>query len=431
MNDTPFFQKIERLSQSKTRFHVPGHKGNITAIPKFAAILPYDITEIEGADNLQNPTAELAQSQENMAKLYQSGATLYSANGSTSCIEAMLNLFLCPKDKIIIARNCHISAVRAMGFIGAEPIWLYPQKAQPQALEIEKLLWDTDAKTVYITSPDYYGNMADISSIRRACDRHNAILLVDNAHGAHLKFLPQDIHPLTLGADACTDSAHKTLPCLTGAAMLHLKNAALAKRARQLLNRYSSTSPSYLILASLDSVCGGLKNGIFNFAHITEQVSRIREEFCDWILPVDDPFKITLCPEKIGYTTTEINKELVYDGIYPEFVSDRYIVLMASTSNTNIDFSLLSKILKGFTPKAPLVTELEKLSPPTIMCNLREAMFAPSIEVNTCVAAGRIAATVQTPCPPGIPVVVPGEKITPNIVRMLMKSGILTVDVVK
>lgn len=431
MNDTPFFQKLEQLSRSKTRFHVPGHKGNITAIPKFAAVLPYDITEIEGADNLQNPTAELAQSQENMTRLYKSGATLYSASGSTSCIEAMLNLYLCEGNKVIMARNCHISAVRALGFIGAEPIWLYPEKAQPQALEIEKLLWDTDAKVVYITSPDYYGNMADIVGISRACERHNAILLVDNAHGAHLKFLPQDMHPLTLGADACADSAHKTLPCLTGAAMLHIKDASLAKRARQLLNLYSSTSPSYLILASLDSACGGLKNGIFNFAHIVDMVTRLRKEFSHWIIPVNDPFKITLCPEKIGYTTAEINDTLVCNGISPEYVSDRYIVLMASTSNTDMDFSLLGKILKGFIPKTPLAIELEKLAPPKVMCSVRQAMFAPRMEINTCVAAGRIAADVQTPCPPGIPVVVPGEKITPNIVRMLMKSGILTVDVVK
>ena len=253
---TPFFDAMAALAARHLRFFVPGHKGNPAAIGPFGPLLPYDLTEIDGADDLSCPSGPLAESQRNMAKAYGSGATLYSASGSTSCIQAMLTLFVGAAGSVVMARGCHVAAVRALALLDITPHWVPLQNGRPAPADVDAALAQSRAKAVYITSPDYYGRMADVPAIAAACQKHGAALLVDNAHGAHLRFVTPNCHPLTLGAHATADSAHKTLPCLTPAALLHLRDAALAGPAREALNLYSSTSPSYLVLESLDLAAG-------------------------------------------------------------------------------------------------------------------------------------------------------------------------------
>lgn len=422
---------MQTLAQQKTRFCVPGHKGNPAAIPPFGGILRYDLTEVEGADDLSHPADTLAQSEQNMARIYGSGATLYSASGSTSCIQAMLTLFVKPGQTVVMARGCHVSAVRALGFIGAVPAWVYPAACMPTAAEIRAELKATGAKTVYLTSPDYEGQIADIEAIAAVCHATGAKLLVDNAHGAHLKFLQPDRHPITLGADACADSAHKTLPCLTPAALLHLQNAGDAPAARAMLNLYSSTSPSYLVLQSLDMAAGLLAYARPDFKQTAKQLAEVAKAAKHLVQAGGDPLKLCLTPHKGGWQTEPILSALGQAGILPELADARRIILMATPANQPQDFILLRKTLEAFPQKAPLKSSTLPLFRPKSACSVRQALFAETETLPVRNSAGRVMGGLFAPCPPGVPLVMPGEIICRAAVQSLEAGGILAVDVLK
>ncbi len=431
--NTPFLDKIKELSEQNPRFFVPGHKGNPQAIPFFEGILPFDLTEITGADNLQNPEDTLLQSQKNMAQVYGAGATLYSAGGSTSCIQAMLALYLHEGDMVVMARNCHVSAVRALAFLNAKPVWVYPENGVITAEKAEEALQTSGAKVLYITSPDYYGNIADVQALSTVCRKYNAKLLVDNAHGAHLVLFGK--HPLALGADAVAESLHKTLPALTPAAQLHLKNKEDAPYSKQMLNLFTSTSPAYPVLCSIDWCAGLLQEHTqINAAYQTaaEAVQGIYQANQHLCLPLQDPCKLTLAPQKAGYTAEEVLQILQNNGIEPELATAEYIVLMATGYNTSADFDSLQKVLQKFPPKKERITPqkgIKELSFPVQGCSIRKALFSEKHTLSTSEAAGKIAAQIVAPCPPGIPVLIPGEKISNQTAKNLLESGIFTVEV--
>lgn len=436
--NTPFFNQIQLLSKNKTRFFVPGHKGNKKAIPLFGSVLPYDITEIEGADNLQMPADTLLQSEQNMSYIYQTGATLYSAGGSSSCIQAMLSLFCGLNTKLVIGRNCHISAVRAMAFLNTTPYWVLPKQNKILPSDIEKALLASGAKVVYITSPDYYGNIQDIKAIAKVCQKYKSTLLVDNAHGAHLKFIKdqqgKDLHPISLGADACADSAHKTLPCLTPAAMLHLKDANLKNRAREALNLYTSTSPSYLVLQSLDLLAGLLLKDKINFKKAIHNFKKAILPAANIITPSDDPLKMCLVPQLANIEFEKLHQRLKQFGIFPELSDGIYIVLMASPYNTKKDFDILYKALlplKYSKKNNKINNYFAPITLPDTRCNIRTAMFSTKKTISVENSAGCISASLVTPCPPGIPVVIPGECITQQQILLLLTGGIMDIDVIK
>lgn len=427
----PFWARSQSIAQNKARFHVPGHKGNPAAIPPFGGILRFDLTEVEGADDLSNPQDILAQSQQNMAAVYQSGATLYSASGSTSCIQAMLTLFVPPGQTVLMVRGCHVAALRALAFSGAEVKWVYPANKTPSAAEIAAALAQSNAAAVYLTSPDYEGQMADIAAIAAVCRSAGAKLLVDNAHGAHLKFLQPDTHPITLGADACADSAHKTLPCLTPAAMLHLKDGGYAGPARAALNLYSSTSPSYLVLQSLDLAAALLAQNPPDFAWAGRQMQAVAAAVPQMVQPGGDPLKLCLVPHRAGWPTQEVTSALRQAGILPELADSRRIVLMASPYNTAEDFALLANVLAHFAPRVPLALPPLPLLQPRAVCSVRQALFAPHQTLPVPQAVGRIMGGLFAPCPPGVPLVAPGEEICQTAADLLAAGGILVVDVLK
>ncbi len=430
--DTPFFNQIQQLAAKDTaRFHVPGHKGNSASLAFMGEALFFDVTEVEGACDLSNPEGSLAQSQHNMAKAYGSGATLYSASGSTSCIQAMLTLFVGMGGRVVMARNCHVAAVRAIAFLDADPTWLTPEEGPPTSLQINDALRESGAKAVYITSPDYYGRIADIPAISTVCKKYNAALLVDNAHGAHLRFMEQNLHPISLGADATADSAHKTLPCLTPAALLHLNDASLAGAARQVLNLYSSTSPSYLVLQSLDIAAGRLLAGDIPFIAAAKQLADAAKTFSHLLQPGQDPLKLCLRPAQSGWLAEEINQALLAAGIYPELADKEHIVLMASPSNTKEDYQRLADILHVFTKKEPIKNEIFHFQPINKACSIRKALFAPSETLPVQQAVGRVCASLAVPCPPGMPIVLPGEIISQTAAVQYLTGGIPTLNVLK
>ena len=269
--NTPICDFVRDYSQGRPlRMHMPGHKGEPSL-----GIEHLDITEIPGADMLYQASGIIRESQNNAASLFGSGLTLYSVEGSSLPIRAMLYLAkLHGKGRCTVCagRNAHKVFITAAALLDMEVKWIYPDRVDSMVschISPEYLADYLDSlpempTAVYITSPDYLGNRADIRGLARVAHSRGCLMMVDNAHGAHLNCLPENAHPIALGADICCDSAHKTLPVLTGGAYLHISRSAppeLAENGAKALSAFASTSPSYLILQSLDQANRYLSDG--------------------------------------------------------------------------------------------------------------------------------------------------------------------------
>ena len=280
----------EYVKDNKVRFHMPGHKGRA-----FLGMEEYDITEVEGADVLYSAEGVLRESMQNASELFGSVKTLYSTEGSSLSIRAMVYLIKLyslsqgKKPKITAFRNAHKTFITACALTGTETEWLYGKENKGitccniSAEEVRAYLDSTEElpTALYVTSPDYLGNIADIRSLSELCEEKGIILAVDNAHGAYLNFLPENRHPIHLGAHICCDSAHKTLPVLTGGAYLHVSHnapALFAEKAEYALSLFASTSPSYLILRSLDKTNGLLSADYSEYlAEFVKKVQGIKD----------------------------------------------------------------------------------------------------------------------------------------------------------
>ena len=342
------------VNSGVSRLHMPGHKG---AGP--LGCEPWDITEVAGADELYGASGIIAKSEQNAAALFGSGATFYSTEGSSQCVKAMLCLALQNRSAgapsvIAAARNIHKSFVHAAALLDFQPVWLWPEGgtdslcACPVTAEgLERTLDTLDAPpaAVYVTSPDYLGNLQDIPALAAVCHAHGTPLLVDNAHGAYLRFLKPSRHPLDLGADLVCDSAHKTLPVLTGGAYLHVSKtapAAFRERARAALALFGSTSPSYLTLTSLD-LCnaylsgeggGRIRSAAARLAALKEALSRQ-----GWTLAGEEPLKLTLDAAARGWDGLELAAHLRNGNVEPEYADRNFCVLMVSGSSDEKDVS--------------------------------------------------------------------------------------------
>ena len=305
---TPIVDFVRRYQkEGVTRFHMPGHKGQSYLGCEWA-----DITEICGADSLYEADGISADSEENASALFGSGRTFYSTEGSSQCIRAMLSLALSrhngkERPVVLAARNVHKAFVYAAALLDFDVEWLWPEdgmkslcSCKVSPAQVEKQIVRSRPVAVYLTSPDYLGGQMDIRSIAEVCHREGVLLLVDNAHGAYLHFLKQSVHPLDLGADMCCDSAHKTFPVLTGGAYLHLhKNVSgkLGEKGKQALALFGSTSPSYLILESLDLCNAYLSEGYQDkLMDKVNQIQNMKERLtkCGWEFEESDPLKITI-----------------------------------------------------------------------------------------------------------------------------------------
>jgi len=439
--DTPILDFVRRYTEQKTsRLHMPGHKGKGPL--GFEAA---DITEIKGADSLYEAAGIIRESEENASRLFGADS-FYTTEGSSHAIRAMLALVLKHAAKegrplrIAATRNAHKSFLTALCLLAPDVLWVPCREgnyltADPDSEALEKMLQEEHPVALYVTSPDYLGNRLDIAALASLCHRHGTLLLVDNAHGAYLHFLPTPAHPIDLGADLSCDSAHKTLPALTGAAYLHIAKSApadLKQEAKSALALFGSTSPSYLTLASLDALNASLASDYP--ARLSETAARVslckdRLREAGYKLTGDEDLKITLCPKSYGYRGEELAELLREGNIEPEFADPDFLVLMPSISTEEADFARIEQLLCRLPRRTP-VTE----APPAVPCpetvmTVREALFAPSEEIQTEQSLGRVFASLAFSCPPAVPVLVAGEKITEQAIRALLYYGIKNIRV--
>lgn len=441
---TPICDFVREYAEKQAiRLHMPGHKGKVFLGPE-----PFDITEIDGADNLFAPTGIIAQSEQNAGRLF--GAhTYYSTGGSTLAIQAMLTLTSVwakaqHKNPVILAgRNVHKAFIHAAALLNIKVIWLYPEshepyysgKIAPQTVA-EALKKHPETTAVYLTGPDYLGQLPPLQSIAEICHKNGSLLLVDNAHGAYLNFLPNPCHPIALGADLCCDSAHKTLPVLTGGAYLHINLNApelLRQNARTALSVFGSSSPSYLILQSLDRANIYLESFAQKLKEFLPKVFALKATLQNHGFSVlgEEPLKITLAPKQFGYTGTEIANILQKQNIVPEFYDSDHAVFMLSPQNSATDLSRLQTALCSLKPKPPIQT----LPPPvprlTQRMSLNKALLQPGEQVPLEQAVGRICAAAVISCPPAVPIAVCGEEISKAAIATMRYYGLESCTVVK
>ncbi len=444
MEFSPLYSFIKSYKEKNVkRLHMPGHKGNSDIYPEeFKSVIPFDITEIKGADALFEADGVIGESESIASEIFNVKNTCFSAGGSTLSILAMVAVASGFTTRILAVRNSHIAFVNACALTGVEPLWIFPKYDKTTGLclpvtaeEISVALAENpDIKAVYITSPDYYGVIADIKGIADTVHKHGAILMVDNAHGTHLKFCKTDIHPMTLGADICCDSPHKTLPVLTGGSYIHSNLDIPKAEIKGKMALFGSTSPSYLIMASLDICNTYLKTRAKpDFAKLEKKVENteklLKENGVTLLDRKTDITKITIDCQNFGYTDDEISEILRQNNIEPEYSGGGKIVLMPSPFNTDEDFEKIVSALK--LPVKPEVPYPEFDTIPEKVLDIRSARFAPSYFENIENSVGKIAAENKITCPPGIPIVVAGEKIGENEKKLLKNSGILSIKVVK
>ena len=439
---TPIVSFLKSYQEkSPVRMHMPGHKG--------AGILGFegmDLTEIYGADELFAAEGIIKESEQNASSLFGC-PTYYSTQGSTLCIQTMCTI-LCQdakskgkKPKILAGRNAHRSFIHAAALLDFDIEWLYGNSdylsCKIHAEDLEKAIIESLPTAVYLTNPDYLGNLLDIQSLASVCKKHNVLLAIDNAHGAYLRFLEPSLHPIDLGADLCCDSAHKTLPVLTGGAYLHLSeslNQVWKNDVKHFMEYFSSTSPSYLIMASLDAANEVLdttfRNSLFECIQRVDGLKNTLVQHGYTILS-GEPMKITISTKEFGYTGNEIANLLMECDIYPEFYDSDYIVLMPSPYNTKDDLKRLETCLCGIERKPILINKPPKLEQSKKAMNVRQALFSSSITLDVSKSLGQVCSSVTVSCPPAILPVIPGEVISESSIEVMKYYGIEIVRVVK
>ena len=439
---TPIVSFLKSYQEkSPVRMHMPGHKG--------AGILGFegmDLTEISGADELFAADGIIKESEQNASSLFGC-PTYYSTQGSTLCIQTICTI-LCQdakskgkKPKILAGRNAHRSFIHAAALLDFDIAWLYGNSDYLSCTisteTLEKEILENNPTAVYLTNPDYLGNLLDIKSLASICKKHDVLLAIDNAHGAYLRFLEPSLHPIDLGADLCCDSAHKTLPVLTGGAYLHLSdslNQVWKNDVKHFMEYFSSTSPSYLIMASLDATNEVLDTTFKkSLSECIQRVDVLKNALIQhgYTILSGEPMKITISTKEFGYTGNEIANLLMECDIYPEFYDSDYVVLMPSPYNTKDDLKRLETCLCKIERKSVVFNSFPKLERARKVMNVRQALFAPSKMIEVSKSLGQVCSSVSVSCPPAILPVIPGEVISESSIEVMKYYGIETVRVVK
>lgn len=435
--------------------HMPGHKRRLSPEPD----LPYlwDLTEVEGTDDLHDADGILKSAMERTARLYSAARTWYLVNGSTCGLLAAIRALAPFGSEITVARNCHKSVYHAIELGNLQPHYLIPPADQKFGIygsicpeDVKSMLnQHPNTACVVITSPTYEGVISDISAISRICHSYHVPLIVDEAHGAHLGLFPgwpdSAVH---LGADLVIQSAHKTLPSLTQTAFLHMPQGSLAnpEEVERQLDIFETSSPSYPLMASLDS-CTQL---------LAEKGSRLFSQWRENLLAFDreiepmqllqvighsphadspcfydfDPGKLPICCGHTRFTAADLaealRKQFSFETEMAWGVLNLAMTSPADSRQALLNFGNALKKLdqaarphEAFCFPAPPVPCAGTLSP-------GQAARAPACSVSLSCAAGNISGEYIWAYPPGVPIIAPGERITPTLLsymEAMKKSG--------
>lgn len=445
---TPIWNFLEQYSHGGTvRAHMPGHKGRDVFGSNLERLFEYDITEIKGADELFEADGIIAVSEKNASRIFGTAATFYSAGGSTLCIQAMLAAVCKKSSAFICGRNAHRAVMNSCVLLGLKPCWIYPEYVEGSAVSgeitpetvraaIEEYASEKPA-CVFITSPDYLGKIADIKGISEVCHEYGIPLIVDNAHGAYLAFFEQSRHPIHMGADMCCDSAHKTLPVLTGGAYLHIGDGIcrrLIPEIKRCMALFGSSSPSYLIMASID-LCNKYLSESFrdDLSRTAEKIADLKKQLGGaYTFYGDEPLKMTVYAFPCGLTGYELEERLREGGVEPEYADLTHVVMMFSAANTDEDFERVLRAMKSVRmPRIWLEPPDFKMDRPAVKMLPRKAFFAERENIPAENSVGRIAAEAVTVCPPCVPVIMAGEEINENTIKILKNYSIFQINVLK
>lgn len=453
---TPIIDALRRYRDERvTRFHMPGHKGGRHIEPGFAALLgegafAVDVTSVEGMDDLQQPAGIIAAAQELAARTFGADRSYLLVNGTSCGVQAMVMAACDPGSKLIVARNIHKSILAGLILAGAVPVFVQPE-VHPSGITLgvpaervaEALARHPEARGVLLVSPNYHGVASDLQRIARIVHAAGKPLLVDEAHGAHFAFHPGFPPPaLRVGADACAQGTHKSLGGLTQAAMLHLRGARLrSERVEAALRLLQSTSASYLLLASLDATRMQMAR---SGRQVLERVLRLaetarrelsslpglscpREELLAAGADAVDPAKITVRVDGLGLTGQEAELELRHRHRLQVEMSDALSVLLFFGLGTEEDdvahliaaFRDLSRRHAGAATSARVRQAMATCaSPPPLPPQAmppRDAFFAETQPVPLDDAVGEAVAETVACYPPGVPIICPGEVLTPEV----------------
>ncbi|MDD2504396.1 MAG: aminotransferase class I/II-fold pyridoxal phosphate-dependent enzyme, partial [Clostridia bacterium] len=366
----------DHLAKDSVSFHMPGHKGS-QFYRRFGyhsfldRIMDFDITEITGADNLFQAEGVIKSVQEHYAKLYECEKSYILVNGSSSGNIAAILASVSKGKQLLMARNSHKSVFNALSLGGIRPVYVHPEMIEEYGisgvispLEIERLiLANPDIQAIILTSPNYYGVCSDIKEIADIAHKYKKVLIVDEAHGAHLHF-SESLPPsaISSGADIVINSTHKTLGSFTQSAALHYNSELVDPYVLEdKLQCIQSTSPSYVLMVSMEITARILEQHrkllmnewLDNLNIFYERISKIpglrtmgKMKGLDWT-------KINLTMGELGFTGSELDKILMDDyNIYTELFTGDWIMAMSGIGNTKDDYERLADALADISKKA-------------------------------------------------------------------------------
>lgn len=459
MDQAPIIDQLLRVRrEGLISFHMPGHKhGRLyQAFPYHhfhEKLTEMDVTEIPGTDNLHYPQGAIAAAQAQAQQAFQSEETFFVVNGSTAGIYSLLMAVAGPGDQVLVNRNCHQSVIHGLFLGGCTPVYLYPEMdltqgialgINPKAVETV-LIENPEIKAVLITYPTYHGIGCDLEEIARIVHHYGKILLVDEAHGAHFGLSPQLPKPaLACGADGVVQSTHKTLPAFTQCAMVHIQGPRIDReRLRMMLRIHQTSSPSYILMASLDwatyfyqtqgpEIMKELLEAIEAFRAALAELSDYeilgQEAIGKGYIHQVDPTRLWIHHRSISGDTLSQILRRDYQ-IQMELSSSYGILGIATVGTTKDDLIKLLEALKEIAHRhrnQPYQGEHSSGIPleqpqwfPQQVYGPREAIYKRKKTVPLGACDGMVAATTIVPYPPGIPLLVPGERIAPGMAAYL------------
>ncbi|KLE14308.1 aminotransferase class I/II-fold pyridoxal phosphate-dependent enzyme [Clostridium sp. C8] len=451
--ETPLFDALkEYVNRDTLPFHVPGHKKGVGIDKEFKDFIgenPFkiDVTVFKLVDSLHHPTGPIKKAQELVADAYNSHSSFFSIHGTSGAIQAMILSVVNDGDKIIIPRNVHKSVTSGIILSGAIPIFMEPEIDKKLGIAhgvtpetVEKTLKENkDAKAVLIINPTYYGVATDIKKIADIVHSYGIPLIVDEAHGPHLAFSEKlPMSALEAGADICAQSTHKIIGSLTQGSLLHVKSKYVnPTRVQQILNLMQTTSPSYILMASLDCARRQialegrslLEKAIELCKYTRDEINKIPGFYCfgEEVLGKPgsysfDSTKLTISSRELGITGFELDMILADKYHIQMELSDFYNVLaVGSFGDTKEGMDRLLSALKEISndyygKREPIQDFLDIPTIPRKILNPREAFYSNKTSISLKDSIGKISGEFLLAYPPGIPVLCPGEEITQEIV---------------